>query len=198
MIRHNTVAEYIENSGDYKESLLLLREIILSSGLDENLNWRAPVYSYQNKNLVGIAAFKSYCGLWFFQGGLLKDKDKKLINAQKDLSKALRQWRFKNIDEIRDNAEFIINYIDETIENQKQGKEIKPIKNKPLVIPDELKQALNADSNLKLAFEAFTLSKKREFAIHIAGAKQEATKQKRLAKIIPMILEGVGFNDKYR
>ena len=39
---------------------------------------------------------------------------------------------------------------------------------------------------------------KREYAEYIASAKQHATKQKRIDKILPMIEAGVGLNDKYR
>ncbi|MBK7633096.1 MAG: hypothetical protein IPJ13_01585 [Saprospiraceae bacterium] len=44
--------------------------------------------------MVGLAAFKSYTGIWFFQGGLLDDKQQFLMNAQEGKTKAMRQWRF--------------------------------------------------------------------------------------------------------
>ena len=47
-------------------------------------------------------------------------------------------------------------------------------------------------------FESFSLSKKREYTDHISEAKREATQQKRLEKIIPMILRGAGLHDKYK
>ena len=34
------------------------------------------------KNVIGIGACNSYSGIWFFNGVFLKDKQKKLINAQ--------------------------------------------------------------------------------------------------------------------
>lgn len=198
MKRYTTVADYIDNSGSYKEPLLLLREIILSSGLEETVKWGAPVYTYSGKNLIGITTFKSYSGMWFFQGGLLKDKQKKLINAQEGITKALRQWRFENIEEIKNNSEIIRSYIDEAIEYQKQGKEIKPKRNKILIISDELLELFKTNKPLKYSYEALPLSKKREYSEYILTAKQEATKQKRLLKIVPMIMEGIGLNDKYR
>ena len=50
--------------------------------------------------MIGIGACKSYSGIWFFNGVFLKDKQKKLINAQEGVTKALRQWRFSSVDEI--------------------------------------------------------------------------------------------------
>ncbi len=47
-------------------------------------------------------------------------------------------------------------------------------------------------------FKAFTSSRQRELAEHISFAKREATKQSRIEKIVPMILDGVGLHDKYR
>ena len=43
-----------------------------------------------------------------------------------------------------------------------------------------------------------TPGKQREYAEYIQTAKQDATKQTRLEKITPMILKGVGLNDKYK
>jgi len=68
--------------------------------MTETIKWSAPVYTFEGKNLVGLGAFKSYVGLWFFQGSLLNDKKKKLINAQEGKIKALRQWRFNSVKEI--------------------------------------------------------------------------------------------------
>ena len=198
MKSYKTVDEYIENSGDAQTSLELLREILLDTKLDEVVKWGIPVYALGKKNVVGIGAFKSYTGLWFYQGALLEDAEKKLVNAQEGVTKALRQWRFTSIEEIKQDQGIIRKYIDEAIKNQEMGLEIKPDKKKPLVIPDELKIAFEANKKLSEAFETLKLTYKREYAEYISEAKRETTKLKRLEKITPMILEGKGLNDKYR
>jgi uncharacterized protein YdeI (YjbR/CyaY-like superfamily) len=81
---------------------------------------------------------------------------------------------------------------------QQQGKAIRPTKNKTLTIPAELRKSLDENPPAKSAFEALTKSKKREYADHIAEAKRDETKVKRLKKIIPMIADGKGLHDKYR
>ena len=91
MQRHKTVDQYISKKRDHKKELTKLRKIIKTTELVETKKWGAPVYTIDGKNIVGIAAFKSYVGLWFFQGTMLKDKKKKLINAQEGITKALRQ-----------------------------------------------------------------------------------------------------------
>ena len=42
----------------------------------EELKWGLPCYTFQNKNIVIIQAFKEYCALLFFKGGarILKGK----------------------------------------------------------------------------------------------------------------------------
>ena len=196
MQRFNTVESYITGHPEWKALLIRLREIIQSTELTETVKWGAPVYTIEGKNIVGLGAFKSYVGLWFFQGALLTDPSKKLVNAQEGKTKAMRQWRFHTLEEMDENL--IKEYLEEAIQNQKQGKEIKPAKNKPLIIPDELKEAMVNDPLLDENFHQLTLSKQREYADHINEAKRTETKQKRLEKIIPMILEKVGLHDKYR
>lgn len=189
------VTEYIEKKAAWSEELKILRSIFSALPLEETVKWGAPYYMNHGKNIVGMAAFKSYFGIWFMQGALLKDEKKKLINAQEGKTSALRQWRFTSKDEI--DTDLIKTYVLEAIDNQQQGKEIKP-KKKPLVIPTLLQQAFEADQELKEKYQAFTLGKKREYADYISEAKREATKQSRLEKIIPMIKNGLGLYDKYK
>jgi uncharacterized protein YdeI (YjbR/CyaY-like superfamily) len=198
MRRASSVDDYIASDEKWQESLLLLRELFCSTSLQETVKWGMPVYTLNNKNVAGFSAFKSWTGIWFFQGVFLKDEEGKLINAQEGTTKALRQWRFMSVDEIKSQHNTILAYLEEAIQNQKDGKEINAEKNKPIVIPVELEQAFSQNPALKDSFKALPLSKKREFTEHIGSAKREETRIQRLEKSIPMILEGIGLSDKYR
>lgn len=123
MKKLKTVDEYILNHENWREELNLLRDICKSTGMQETVKWGGPVYVINGKNVLGLGAFKAYVSIWFFQGALLKDKKAKLINAQEGKTNALRQWRFKNSEEI--NIKLVTEYIEEAISNQKAGKEIK-------------------------------------------------------------------------
>lgn len=191
-----SVEEYIETTEKWSNELTRLREIILKTEFTETVKWSIPVYTINNKNVVGIAGFKDYFGLWFYQGVFLKDTDQVLINAQEDKTKGMRQWRFTSIDEI--NEPLILKYLNEAIENQKLGKEIKLERKKETVIPPELQVILNGNSTTKAYFENLSPYKQREYCEYIATAKREATKASRLEKIIPLIEQGIGLNDKYR
>lgn len=196
MKKVSSVEEYIEENSHFGEALSLLRDLINTTELEETLKWNAPVYTLNGKNVVGLGAFKNHFGIWFFNGVFLKDKDNLLEQAQ-EKTKGLRQMRFESIDDIDKHA--VLAYVTEAIENQKLGKEIKPEKKgKTIVIPKELQIALETNKNFQAAFKALTPGKQREYCEYIELAKQEKTKMSRLEKIKPMILKGVGLNDKYK
>lgn len=197
MKRASSVTEYLDIHPEWGEELTHLRSLANRAFLEETIKWGAPTYTVKGKNVMGIGAFKSYVGLWFFNGHFLKDEAKVLVNAQDGKTKAMRQWRFQSVADMNDDL--ILAYMHEAIDNQKAGKEIKPQRNtKALLIPDVLQKALDADGALKNMYETFSLSKKREYADHIGGAKREATQQSRLEKAIPMIKAGKGLYDKYK
>lgn len=196
MKRFTNPDEFIAHFPEWKNELGKLRSLLLTTELEEKIKWGFPVYTLKNKNVIGLGAFKSYVGLWFYQGVFLKDEKKVLINAQEGKTKAMRQWRFSSEKEM--DEKLISVYILEAIQNQKDGKEIKATKNKELILPDEMVEYFSKNKNMKIAFEKFTPGKKREFVEYIKEAKRDATKIKRLEKISTMILEGVGLNDRYK
>lgn len=159
--------------------------------------WGGPVYTINKKNVVGIGGFKSYVGIWFFNGVFLKDEKKVLVNANEGVTKALRQWRFESKEAILKNEKAILQYMNEAIANEKAGITLKPEK-KEEIVSDLLQAEFKADAKLKAAFENFTPYKQREFLEYVESAKQEKTKLTRIEKIKRIILSGIGLNDKYR
>ncbi|MEZ4944519.1 MAG: YdeI/OmpD-associated family protein [Cyclobacteriaceae bacterium] len=196
MESHKSVEQYILKKKQWTIELTTLREILVSTGMKEEVKWGTPVYSYKGKNIAGIAAFKSYVGLWFYQGALLKDAKEKLINAQEGKTRALRQWRFTSIKEV--TPKLIKTYLKEAIQNARDGKEIKPHRDQPIVVPQELASYLKADTSTLKSFHALSKSKQREYTEYIAEAAKPETKTKRIEKILPLILQGVGLHDKYK
>ena len=183
------------NNNLWSEELEILKSIINKTQLVETEKWGAPIYTHNNKNIIGIGGFKSYFGIWFFNGVFLKDEKKLLINVNEENTKGLRQMRFQSIEEI--NEKIILEYVNEAIANEEKGLKIKP-KSKEKISCKLLDNELKSNSDLKKAFHSFTPYKQREFAEYINDAKQEKTKLTRLEKIKPMILLNIGLNDKYR
>lgn len=196
MKRYKTVDAYLAGAGQWKPELTRLRSILQSTGLEETVKWGAPVYTHAGKRVVGLGGFKHWCGLWFFQGALLSDKKKLLMRAQEGKTKALCQMRFRPGDKI--DARVIKAYVKEAIELADRGIEIKPERGKPVKVPRELQAVFRKRKKAAAAFEKLTLGRRRDYAEYVASAKQDATKQRRIDKILPMIESGVGLNDKYR
>ena len=108
----------------------------------------------------------------------------------------MRQWRFTSGDEIQPGL--IKDYLEEAISVAAQGREITADRSKPVVVPEELAQALSENEKAAANFAAWGRGKRREYAAYIADARRQATRVKRLEKIIPMIAAGRGLHDKYR
>jgi uncharacterized protein YdeI (YjbR/CyaY-like superfamily) len=191
-----TVDGYIADRPEWADALAKLRGVLLKSGLEETVKWGTPCYVLGGKNVVGLVAFQSYVGLWFHQGVFLSDLASVLVNASGGKTKALRQWRFGSAKEIK--VRLVGAYVNEAIEHQRAGHEVKPDRTKPLVVPDELRHAFERDDELRAAFEALSPGKRREFAEHIAGAKRESTRLGRSEKAAPLIRAGRGLHDRYR
>jgi uncharacterized protein YdeI (YjbR/CyaY-like superfamily) len=180
---------------NWSEELDFLKSIIAKTELTETTKWGGCVYVLHGKNVLGIGGFKNYFTIWFFNGVFLKDENQFLVNAQEGVTKSLRQWRFSSKKEVDETA--VLQYIHEAIENEKQGKNLKPEKGKSIV-SELLQKELDADPNLAEAFLKFSPYKQKEFLEYIETAKRMETKHSRIEKIKPMIIENIGLNDKYR
>lgn len=189
------VDEFISKHHNFSTMLVEIRNILLATELVETIKWGMPTYTINNKNVIGLGAFKSYCGLWFFQGSFLKDTHNILHNAQEGKTKAMRQLRFTQNSVI--DLKVLIAYINESIDNEKKGLRIKALK-KPLILAPELKRFLSENKILNKFFNELNLSKKREFSDYISEAKKEETKIKRIKKITPMIMNSTGLHDNYK
>lgn len=190
------VEEYIGCHSYWEEELRQLHEMLLTTELEPDIKWGAPVYTLEGKNVVGLGAFKNHYALWFFNGSLLKENTALLVNAQEGKTRALRQIRFEKGDNINTSA--LLPYVKEAIVNQREGKEISPVRDKELIIPQELAKELEKDAEFNESFNRLTPGKQREYANYIMEAKRKTTKNSRLEKINPMVKSGLGLNDKYK
>jgi len=196
MEKVKSVDEFFNKIKLWKAELSLLRSSLLLTELKEELKWGIPTYTVDGKNVVSISGYKNHFALWFFQGALLKDTSKVLINAQEGKTKAQRQWRFKSVEDI--DVDLLSAYVIEAIRNQREGKEIPINRSGVFLIPSKLKDELNKDAVLLKNFNLLTKGKQKEYCTYISEAKKESTQNKRILKIIPMINNLIGLNDKYK
>lgn len=196
MEKSEKLEAYYQKEHPFREGIVFLREIALKTEAEESFKWSIPVYTLNNRNVFGICKFKHHFGVWFFNGVYLKDPKNVLENAQEGKTKGMRHWKFQSLEEIDEKT--VLAYMKEALDNQKKGLEVKAETTKKVQVPEVLQSALTKNPQLKVAFEKFTPYKQKEFCGHIAEAKQEKTKIRRLEKIIPMIQGGIGLNDSYR
>lgn len=196
MKKFRSVDHYFEELELWTHETAKLREILLTTELEETLKWSIPCYTYQGKNIAGLGSFKSYFGIWFYQGSLMDDPDGVLINAQKGKTQAMLQWRMSAKKDIK--VRQIKKYIRMAIEVAESGVEIKPRRGKPIVVDPLLRSALDNNKVAAAAFNAMRPGGQREYADYVNEAKKDETKIRRISKILPMIAAGGGLNDKYR
>ena len=191
-----TVDEILDEAQHFGAEQRRLRAILADTELEETVKWGGPCYTWKGKNVVGIGGFKSYFGLWFHQGALLEDRSGKLINAQEGKTRALRQWRMTSAKDIE--PKLIKRYVSEAMALVDAGTEITAKRDKTLELPQELAQGIRKTKGATAAYRALTPGRQREYANYVSEAKREATRLDRVEKILPMILDGVGLNDRYR
>jgi len=185
---------FFEKEKKWHSEVNKLRTIVLDCGLAEEVKWGCPCYTYTDKNVVLIHAFKDYCALLFFKGALLNDPDHILIQQTENVQ-AARQARFTGLQEINKLSKVLKAYIYEAIEVEKAG--LKPMlkKTAEFTMVEEFEKRLKKNSALKKAFQALTPGRQRAYLLHFSSAKQSATREARIDKAAPLILKGKGLND---
>ena len=171
-----------------------LRSIILDCGLNEELKWGCPCYTFENRNIILIHGFKEYCAVLFFKGSLLNDANGILIQQTENVQ-AARQVRFTNVREIVKMQSTVKAYIYEAIEIEKAGLKVKLKKTTDFKIPEEFQNKLNKMPALKKAFDALTPGRQRAYIFYFSQPKLSKTRESRVEKYIKQILKGKGLDD---
>ena len=170
---------YFSKAGTWQKELEQLRMIVLDCGLNEELKWGVPSYTYQKKNIVLLHVFKEYCAILFFKGALLKDK-KGILVAPGENTQAARQARFSDIREINRMESVLKAYIHEAIELEKAG--LKVQFKKEVDLPEELRKKFDKLPALKTAFHSLTPGRQKAYLLHFSAAKQAKTRESRIEK----------------
>ena len=185
---------YFAKAGKWEKELAQLRSLVLDCGLEEELKWGSPCYVFDKKNIVLIHSFKEYCALLFFKGALLKDSKKMLVQQTENVQ-AARQIRFTDVIEIIKKRRRLKDYIYEAIEVEKAGLRVNLKKSSDFRVPVEFQSKLDKSAGLRKAFHALTPGRQRGYLLHFSSAKQPKTREARVEKNIPRILEGLGLDD---
>jgi uncharacterized protein YdeI (YjbR/CyaY-like superfamily) len=196
MIQTNPkVDAYVTRAKLWQDEITRLRETLLDCGLAEELKWGKPCYTFEGANVVLIMPLKETCALLFTKGALLDDPKGLLIQPGEN-SQSARQMRFTSAAEITKLKTTLKSYIKRAVDAEKAGLKVEFKKSSSLVYPKEFQDRLDRNSTLREAFQALTPGRQRQYHIHFTGAKQSATRESRVEKAIPLILDGMGLNDR--
>src|SRR5215475_1756981 len=185
---------FFNKAKKWQKEFKKLRTITLGCGLDEEVKWGVPCYTFQERNIVLIHGFKEYCALLFFKGALLKDA-KGILIQQTENVQAARQIRFTNVREIVKMKPVLKAYIREAIEVEKTGLEVSYKKTSEFKTPEEFQNKFDEVPALKTAFHALTPGRQRGYLLYFSAPKQPKTREARVEKCMRQILNGKGLND---
>ncbi len=185
---------FFSKAKKWQEEFEKLRMIILDCGLTEELKWGVPCYTFEKRNIVLIHGFKEYCAILFIKGALLQDVHGLLIQQTENVQ-AARQIRFTNVREIVEMEPILKAYIHEAIEVENAGLKVNYKKTPEFIIPEEFINKLEEVPGLQDAFDALTPGRQRAYILYFSAPKQSKTRESRIEKCMPQILNGKGLND---
>lgn len=189
------VDAYLEKETRWPGVMGRLRGVILARGLEEELKWGKPCYVFAGSNVVILQSFKAHCALLFCKGALLKDAES-ILQKPGENTQGARRVSFTREDEVKRLEPVLKAYLDEAIALEKAGREVEYKPASDVVLPVELERKFVQNPALERAFRALTPGRQRGYALYFAGAKQSQTREARIDKYTPRILEGKGMLDR--
>ena len=186
------VDTYIRRSEKWADEMNHLRPILLGRGLTEEIKWGKPCYSHEGRNIVILQEMKEFLALMFFKGVLLTDSEG-VLEEQGPNSRSARRMRFTSVEDVARLSDTVKKYIDQAVDVEESGLEVGPAPE--LILVGELRNRLDNVPALKAAFEALTPGRQREYNLYFSGAAQATTREARVEKYAPKILNGKGFRD---
>jgi uncharacterized protein YdeI (YjbR/CyaY-like superfamily) len=187
------VDAYIDATDQWPQEITALRALLLTSGLDETIKWGKPCYASGDANVVLVQEFADHLALMFFKGVLLQDPAG-ILQDQGPNSHAAKRMAFRSVEDVEHHAEVVTAYVAEAIALEQAGTALPPRPEEELA--DELQERLAGDPELAAAFDELTPGRQRAYNLHVSGAKQASTRERRVDDITPRILDGKGLRDR--
>ena len=194
MSRDERIDAYIERQADFGRPILEhLRAAIHAAcpQAEETLKWSSPAFLYKGQMLASMAAFKAHAAFGFWRGSL--------VTEEAEQASAMGQFgRISGIDDLPAPADLAA-LIRKAMDLTDAG--VKPLRAKTVkgdfTVPDDLRAALDAEPRAAATFDGFSPSARRDYVEWVTGAKQAATRQRRLAQAVEWMAEGKKRNWKY-
>lgn len=194
--RDDRVDAYIAKSADFARPILThLREVVHATcpEVEETMKWSFPHFMYKGM-LCSMAAFKEHCSFGFWKSSLIVEKGRDDENGMGQFGRITGQSDLPS-------KKVLSGYIKQAMKLNDAGVK-SPTRSKPktpkdVVVPDDLRIAIQKNTKALATFEKLSPSHKREYIEWITEAKTEATRNRRLGTAIEWMAEGKPRNWKY-
>ncbi|HET7541692.1 MAG TPA: DUF1801 domain-containing protein [Polyangiaceae bacterium] len=187
------VEQFLSRARTWQDEMQKVRSIMLGCGLEEDLKWGKPCFTFEGKNIAILQPFKAHCSLMFFKGGLLKDSHG-LLRSQGENSQSSLRLEFTSAAQIKKAV--LASYVKDAVAVEKKGLKVDFKAKRELELPEELTRIFGKDKKFATAFRALTPGRQRAWVLHFDSAKQSQTRTARIEKAMPAILAGKGPNDR--
>lgn len=156
--------------------------------VEEGIKWGMPHFMLRGKNVAGIAAFKAHCAFVIHGDGRQGDA---MGQYGKIASIADLPGDAELEDKIREAAARVAD------SGTARKPRPRPAAKAAIPVPDDLTEALSANSAARASFDRFTAAQRRDYLEWITTAKQAATRARRIAQAVEWLAEGKTRNWKY-
>ena len=193
--RDARIDAYIAKSADFAKPILsYLRETVHHAcpEVQEDMKWSSPHFMYHGM-MCGMSAFKEHCAFGFWKGALVAPGSERADQAMGQFGKITR------LADLPPKPK-LIGFIKKAAQLNRDGVKVERPKPKPqpkLVVPAELKRALQRNKAARITFDNFSPSHQREYVEWLTEAKSDATRERRLASALEWMAEGKPRNWKY-
>ena len=161
--------------------------------VEETVKWSMPAYTVDGKILLITAAFKAHMALNFWRGQELRGE---AANAD-----AMGQFgKIKSLDELPPDGELdrLIREAAALAKNAPAARKPKHAPKPAPVMHPDFAAELDKAPKARAALDSFPPSAQRDYFEWIAEAKQDATRQKRIATAVEWLSEGKRRHWKYQ
>ncbi len=196
MSRDPRVDAYIARAQPFARPILEhIRERVHAAvpEVEETLKWSAPSFTLSGKILLMMAAFKAHAAMNFWRGQELRGEQ----------AKADAMGQFGKLTSVADlppdkELEALIREAAELTAAAPAPRKVKHAPKPPPELHPEFAAALKAAPKAKATLDEFPPSAQRDYLEWVSEAKQDATRQKRIATSIEWLSEGKRRHWKYQ
>jgi len=158
----------------------------------ETMKWSSPSFTVDGKILLMMAAFKQHAALNFWRGQEIGDGTPK--------AGAMGQFgKLTSVDDLPGDEEFdaLVREAAALAKTAPAPRKVKHEPKPPAGLHPDFARALDANPRAKTALDGFPPSARRDYLDWIAEAKQDKTREKRIADAVEWLSEGKRRNWKY-